>query len=58
MKTIPILFLASLMGLAACSEGPAERTGRNIDEAAEDAAEAIEDACENIGDAVNRNPDC
>lgn len=45
MKTIPMLFLISLMGLSACQEqGPAETLGENIDEAAEEAADAIQDA--------------
>ncbi|MDP1931151.1 MAG: hypothetical protein Q8L60_06825 [Gammaproteobacteria bacterium] len=59
MKTITMLFLVSLMGLTACNEGPAERLGRDIDDAATDAANAIEDVCEDVRDAVNaRDPNC
>lgn len=59
MKTITMLFLVSLMGLTACNEGPAERLGSDIDEAADDAADALDDACEDIRDAVGaRDPNC
>jgi hypothetical protein len=34
-------------------EGPAERAGRGIDEAAEDLGEAVEEAGESIRDAAN-----
>lgn len=45
MKTIPMLFLISMMGLTACEEqGPAEELGENIDEATEETADAIRDA--------------
>lgn len=48
MKTIPMLFLISLMGLTACEEqGPAERMGENIDEAVEETGDAIEEATDN-----------
>lgn len=47
--------IAGLMfaGLSGCErEGPAERAGKAIDEAVEDAGEALEDAGEAIEDAV------
>lgn len=46
------LFLSSFALTACNNEGPAERMGREIDEAVTDAGNAIEDACE---DATGRN---
>ena len=47
------------MGLSACSEGPAEEAGENIDEIVEDAGNAVEDACEDAKEATNaKDKDC
>jgi hypothetical protein len=47
MKTL-ILMLA-LVALAAChQEGPAEKAGRNIDQAGKDASRSLEKAGENL----------
>ena len=41
----------SFAGLTACEqEGPAERTGEEIDEATEDIAEDVEDAADDLDD--------
>ena len=52
MKTF-ILFLSLLM-VAACNreEGPAEKAGRQLDQAGKDASRAIQKAAENVRDAV------
>lgn len=53
LLTGAILALFLALGLAACErEGPAERAGENIDEAAEDAGEAVDDAMEEAEDEV------
>jgi len=46
MKTLATLFalLAVALAAAACHEGPAEKAGRNIDQAADKAGRAIEKA--------------
>lgn len=50
---------AVLMLLSACSEGPAEETGENIDDAATDIQNGIEDSCENVKDTLNaEDKDC
>ncbi len=51
LARIGMRMLAALVfcvGLAACdlNEGPAERAGESVDEAATDVGNAIEDACE------------
>ena len=52
MKTL-ILMLA-VVALAACrQEGPAEKAGRNIDQAGKDVARSIDKAGENLRDATN-----
>lgn len=51
LQSIAVL-LFSIFMLTACDDGPAERMGESIDDAATDAANAIEDACE---DATGRN---
>ena len=52
MKTL-ILMLA-LVALAACrQEGPAEKAGRNIDQAGKDVARSVDKAGQNIRDAAN-----
>jgi hypothetical protein len=45
--------LFALLILAACNrEGPAEKAGRNIDQAGKDASRSLEKAGENVRDAV------
>lgn len=46
--------------LAACEQqGPMEKAGESIDEAAEDVGNAVEDACEDLKDAANaEDKDC
>lgn len=43
--TLSILFALSL---AACSDGPAEDVGEELDKIVTDAGNAIEDACEDV----------
>jgi hypothetical protein len=50
MKTLITLF--ALLALVACQEGPAERAGRKLDNAADKAGRSIEKAGENIRDAA------
>jgi len=50
MKTLLVLF--ALVALVACQEGPAEKAGRNVDNAADKAGRSIEKAGENIRDAA------
>ena len=48
-----VLLVAALALLAACNrEGPAEKAGRQIDQAASKAGQAIEKAGENVRDAA------
>ena len=48
-----VLIVISLALLAACKqEGPAEKAGRQIDQAADKAARSVEKAGENLRDAV------
>jgi hypothetical protein len=59
LLTGAILALFLALGLAACEqEGPAERAGENIGQAAEDAGEeideAMEEAEEEVEDATDR----
>ena len=42
----------ALLALVACQEGPAEKAGRKIDNAADKAGQSIEKAGENIRDAA------
>jgi hypothetical protein len=52
MKTV--LSIIVLVALAGCQrEGPAEKAGRQIDEAGKAASRSIEKAGENVRDAVN-----
>jgi len=51
MKILIPLF-ALLMILGCNREGPAEKAGRNIDQAGKDASRSIEKAGENVRDAV------
>ena len=50
MKTLLALF--ALVALVACQEGPAEKAGRKIDNAADKAGRAIENAGEKVRDAA------
>lgn len=50
MKTFIALF--ALLAFVACQEGPAERAGRKIDNAADKAGRAIEKAGEKVRDAA------
>ena len=50
MKRLITLF--ALLALVACQEGPAEKAGRKIDNAADKAGRSIEKAGENIQDAA------
>ncbi|HWK55627.1 MAG TPA: hypothetical protein VNR18_14715 [Hyphomicrobiales bacterium] len=58
MRTFTQLFLLSLLGLGTLSlqscerEGPAERAGAQIDEAARNAGDAAREAGDNINDAA------
>ena len=47
-----LLLIMMIFGISGCSEGPAERAGKKVDEAVEDAGEAVEDAKEKVEDAV------
>jgi hypothetical protein len=47
-----LLALFALVALVACQEGPAEKAGRKIDNAADKAGRSIEKAGENIRDAA------
>lgn len=49
-----LLVGASLLVLSACQkdEGPAERTGKKIDEAVERSADAVKDATETVGEKL------
>lgn len=47
-----LLSMLALLALVACQEGPAERAGRNLDNAADKAGRSIEKAGENIRDAA------
>ena len=62
MKTLKITLFALLctLFLVACEqEGPFERAGESIDEAAEDVGNEIEDACEDVKDAAGaKDGDC
>ncbi|WP_041785256.1 hypothetical protein [Rhodospirillum centenum] len=51
-RFLAVALLASPLALAACdNEGPAERAGAQLDEAAEETGEALE----NTGDRLERN---
>ena len=52
MKTLMIII--AIAALAACrQEGPAEKAGRNLDNAAAKTAKGIENAGDKVRDAVN-----
>ena len=49
-----MILIAAAALLAACErEGPAEKAGRQLDQAADKAAHSVEKAGENVRDAVN-----
>ena len=53
MKKLIALFALLAVGfVTACQEGPAERAGRKIDNAADKAGRAIENAGEKVRDAA------
>ena len=54
-RTVRILAMVAVAGLIACArkEGPAERVGRNLDQAARDTADAVEDAGDRVEDRVD-----
>lgn len=50
---------AALLFLSACNEGPAEKAGENIDDAAVDVGNSIEDSCEEVKESLNaEDKDC
>jgi predicted small lipoprotein YifL len=52
MKTLIVLI--AVAALAACHrEGPAEKAGRQVDRAADNAAQGLKNAGDNVRDAVN-----
>jgi predicted small lipoprotein YifL len=51
MKTLFVL--VALVALAACQKGPAEKAGRQIDDAGKAASRSIEKAGESVRDAAN-----
>lgn len=60
-KTLSAALLALFVGtsLGACSDGPAEEAGENIDEVVDDAGNAVEDACEKVKEGVDaKDKDC
>jgi len=59
-KRLTLAFFSTLLlGLSACSEGPAEDAGESIDEAATDIQNAIEDSCEQAKEQLNtEDQDC
>jgi len=50
MKTLFVLL--TLVALAACQKGPAEKAGRQIDDAGKAASRSIEKAGESVRDAA------
>jgi hypothetical protein len=59
MRRIRLIYamiaLAALPAIGACQkEGPSERAGKKIDEAAKKAAVSAEDAADRVEDAVDR----
>ena len=51
MKYLAFLTLLGTLGLTSCNEGPAERLGEDIDNAATDIGNAVEDACEDVANS-------
>lgn len=53
------LILTAMLAIGCDREGPAERAGEKIDEAAEDVGNAVEDACEDAKEAAGaEDEDC
>jgi len=52
-STTAVLVLAACLAGCGSEDGPAERAGETIDEAAEDGDEAIDDAADDLEDAVD-----
>ena len=56
---LPALLIGTLLFAGCENEGPAERAGERIDEAAEDFGNAVEDACEDMKEkAGTKDQDC
>lgn len=56
--TIAALVIVPALLLAACeNEGPAERAGKKIDQAASDVKDAADDAAETVGEKVEEAGD-
>ncbi len=54
--TLSALFAMSLM---ACSDGPAEEAGEEVDETVEEIGNAVEDKCEDLKEAAKaKDEDC
>lgn len=54
-KCLVIALFSAVLGLAGCEqEGPAEQTGKKIDEAAEAAGDRMEDTKESLGESAER----
>ncbi|GJM11688.1 MAG: hypothetical protein DHS20C12_00910 [Pseudohongiella sp.] len=51
MKYLALIALLGTLSLTACNEGPAERLGSDIDNAATDIGNAVEDACEDVSNS-------
>lgn len=48
-----------VMALSGCSEGPAEKTGKKIDDASTNIENSIEDTCEGVKNTLNaEDKDC
>jgi hypothetical protein len=57
--TIATLFLTALLAAGCEQEGPAERAGEKLDDAATDVGNAIEDACEDVKEGAGADDkDC
>jgi len=61
LKKFTTLLLSAMFvfTLAACSDGPAEDAGEELDNAMTEAGNAVEDACEDIKEGANADDkDC
>lgn len=60
LKTLMLMFAGAMtLAVAGCDEGPAEKAGKNIDEAVTDAGNAIEDKCEALKEKADaKDTDC
>lgn len=61
LKKLTTLILSGMFvfTLAACSDGPAEDAGEELDKMVTDAGNAVEDACEDVKDAAKaKDTDC